>query len=481
MNKFLIACLLAVVFCSSVLAENYNMTFPVQMKDSDGQLFDGIDTFTFRLKYSDGSSFFNQTESKTVSDGILNVILADVRANYSRSAYFSIQANGESETSSMMLTNSWDSMNNPWNWDGSNNVWLKNSSMNVGIGTNNPTAKLHVNGSINVTVGNDFCIDGGVCLNNVDTDTRWSLGDNILYNCSGNICVNQSNISITESQITDLQSYQIGSEIGNCSADQSCPGILYDSNASDFYPMNNPLNFVNSSGGDGTGGWTNTSTTTSTGLNVNVSGNITSNGAQVTTGSGTANYISMWNGTNSQKNSIIAQNGLLAGINTNNPQGVLDVHKTASSSTRFFVLSNDAITNPISSYGWEHFLGFISQGTTLGGGLDMVGIGTSATATGFYFDGIVGSTAPTAPAIVLTAWKATAGGAITQMTGTEKVFQANPSNFNLLANGNTGIGTSTPSQRLDVNGSVNITGNLYVGGCIMYNTSGTPVTLGTCT
>lgn len=49
-----------------------------------------------------------------------------------------------------------------------------------------------------------------------------------------------------------------------------------------------------------------------------------------------------------------------------------------------------------------------------------------------------------------------------------------------------GIGTTTPTHELNVIGDVNITGNLtvekniWVGGCITYNATGTPVTLGDC-
>ena len=46
--------------------------------------------------------------------------------------------------------------------------------------------------------------------------------------------------------------------------------------------------------------------------------------------------------------------------------------------------------------------------------------------------------------------------------------------------GNVGIGTDSPNQNLHVVGNINVTGNLYVGGCITYNYTGTPVTLGTC-
>lgn len=49
------------------------------------------------------------------------------------------------------------------------------------------------------------------------------------------------------------------------------------------------------------------------------------------------------------------------------------------------------------------------------------------------------------------------------------------------ASGNVGIGTTSPAESLHVSGNVNITGNLLVEGCIIYNgATGSPTTLGSC-
>ncbi len=50
-----------------------------------------------------------------------------------------------------------------WTDDG-DVVRLTTGADKVGIGTASPNATLHVAGNINVTSGNDICIDGGVCL-----------------------------------------------------------------------------------------------------------------------------------------------------------------------------------------------------------------------------------------------------------------------------------------------------------------------------
>jgi hypothetical protein len=46
--------------------------------------------------------------------------------------------------------------------------------------------------------------------------------------------------------------------------------------------------------------------------------------------------------------------------------------------------------------------------------------------------------------------------------------------------GNVGIATTTPTSKLHIIGNAKIQGNLNVTGCIIYNSSGTPVTLGDC-
>jgi len=274
--------LFLIISCISLVAsENYNLTFPIQMKDGDGQLFDGSKTLTYRLKDSSGINVYNLTETKTINDGILNVVLGDLRGlNYSRDAFFSIQVSGESESSTMHLANSWDALNNPWNWDGTSNAWLKNQSVNVGIGMI-PNSKLSVNGSINVTAGNDVCIIGGNCLSSVgagsgDIDSVNTAADSGLQggDVSGDVNL-RVNTSLIQSRVTgtcgvgtsvrsinetggvvcetdtdtDTQTLSFlgtnitisgGNEIDisgidtTCSVDQSCPSILYDSNVTDF-------------------------------------------------------------------------------------------------------------------------------------------------------------------------------------------------------------------------------------------------------
>ena len=64
--------------------------------------------------------------------------------------------------------------------------------------------------------------------------------------------------------------------------------------------------------------------------------------------------------------------------------------------------------------------------------------------------------------------------------GLQSELPSDGSNKNLALNpegGNVGIGTTSPTQPLHVQGNLNVTGNIYVGGCIIYNYN---TTLGVC-
>lgn len=64
------------------------------------------------------------------------------------------------------------------------------STGNVGIGTNTPGEKLEVDGNINVTTGNDICIEGGNCLSTVSSGSgEWTDAGPYIYANNNNTIV----------------------------------------------------------------------------------------------------------------------------------------------------------------------------------------------------------------------------------------------------------------------------------------------------
>jgi len=164
---------------------------------------------------------------------------------------------------------------------------------NVGIGTPTPGELLDVNGSINVSSVSDVCITGGNCLSAI-IGANQEIDQNV--NTTGSpffLSINVSdwsNVSITESQISDLGSYLSSESDPLWTANQS-NYIVKDTVSAWIIEYQNISNIPICSGSDkltyngstlscssdqtgiadGTGSWINTSTNTSTTLDVFIS------------------------------------------------------------------------------------------------------------------------------------------------------------------------------------------------------------------
>lgn len=73
--------------------------------------------------------------------------------------------------------------NSPWTHNGTGQIVQRDTTLNVGIGTTNPTAKLHVNGSLrsdsseySITVGKRGFYDGSYLRHQVDADNEMLTG-----------------------------------------------------------------------------------------------------------------------------------------------------------------------------------------------------------------------------------------------------------------------------------------------------------------
>ena len=204
--------------------------------------------------------------------------------------------------------------------------------------------------------------------------------------------------------------------------------------------------YYDSNNSKGTSGQILSSTTTGTDwLNlIDISGAIT--------GSGTTNYISLWNSSNSLSSSNIYQdsNGNI-GINCTSPAQKLDVCGNIKLSGELIIGNFDSRILPLGSTAirFENdqvTLGEMYRISTVAGSLRMAQFSTGATADSY-------------PAYTFTTDSDTG----LYLHNTDEVGLTTGGVGRLIINssGSVGIGTTIPSQKLQINGSIRVTGSYY--------------------
>jgi hypothetical protein len=254
-----------------------------------------------------------------------------------------------------------------------------------------------------------------------------------------------------------------------------------------------PWIYINPSGLIGIGNKTNPAYTLDVTGDVNVSGTFRVNGVAIGTGSsgsisgsGTATRLARWSGTSSLDNGIIRDNGSVVTIGSDNFVYKLSVNPIGTSHFGFGYTGTDSMflnavsvvsssvvgTVPLVYNATDHtwLTGFnlkmllnnagqlfVNTTGVSGGGTVQVSGSINITGGQFLIDGVAisggggggGTITGSGSSNYLTMWSGS-----TSITSSGIYF--NGTNY--------GIGTTSPAYKLDVNGSINVTGAFYVNG-----------------
>jgi hypothetical protein len=166
-------------------------------------------------------------------------------------------------------------------------------------------------------------------------------------------------------------------------------------------------------------------------------------------GSGTANFVSKWSDTDTLTNSLIFDNGTNVGIGNTSPAAKLDVTGTLA------VSGNAAFdTNTL----------FVDAAT------NRVGVLTTSPTEPLHVEGNIslayGSSLKAANATYTTLLETGYNGSsdfVSLYTAGNNAGNAT-AKITMLANGNVGIGTTSPASKLDVNGDIATSGDIILTG-----------------
>ena len=198
--------------------------------------------------------------------------------------------------------------------------------------------------------------------------------------------------------------------------------------------------------------------TTASGQGFDIASRVSGNTPFITIGHPDRTQF-MIRGTNGTRANYTILGGLIDG---NGDFGVLYINSsnsyvgigTASPAEKLHVLTSGDIVVLSETTGTGSTAYFEAKGT--GGNMDMYYTGPTAAAAHFQDRGGIAANG------------ATSGLDIRSDAGDVRIYTGGNAVENeklrILSGGNVGINTATPTQKLDVNGSVNVTGNIYYGG-----------------
>jgi hypothetical protein len=202
-------------------------------------------------------------------------------------------------------------------------------------------------------------------------------------------------------------------------------------------------------------------------------------------GTGTASRLSKWlDNSGTLGDSAITESGGNVGIGTNTPGGKLQLHAPAGQAADMR-LTSDAVATPF-NFGGALPTNLAARFTLAGvneGGIAAQGF-SDTNAPAFRFQGHIGSTAPTQTPVIFEGFKSNGAGDRAPLTGTERVFSFYNGAFDgggtvlmsMQGDGKVGIGTLSPTQRLEVAGNLKVSG---IGNGIVFPDGTTQTTAAT--
>jgi hypothetical protein len=247
---------------------------------------------------------------------------------------------------------------------------------------------------------------------------------------------------------------------GNVGIDDSSPAALLTVGAGDLFQVNS-VGAISAATGIATSGTLTLSTTpaTSAGAYTILTLNTTTGAAETIpsatfpSGSGTANYVARFTGTNTLGIGQIYDNGTMVGIGTNNPDALLTLYNSASVSASINLAAGDVTTGLTTLYSTNTFAHMSSVGGGTGG-LLIDGISDTAISSGLVFRGIIGNASPAAAAVNFRAGKLS-GTTLGNLAASEIAYQFSTGTksadwLTILGSGNVGIGDTTPASTFTV-------------------------------